>query len=161
MSEDMLTQIQRDLLDIKRRLSRLESADKSAVTEWTAFTPTYIGTTVAGTFTYSSRIGYYAVVDNIVHIAIYIAISAVTVAATGNGRITGLPFVVGTNQRSDTVARAFVTLGAGYSFLGGVASAGNDFVSLIRSGDGLQTNFPAGNVVAGSQIGLNFFYGID
>jgi hypothetical protein len=54
------------------------------------FTPTIVGSTSAGTGTYSSQIGRYTKVGNLVTVAITLVWSAHT--GTGNMSLTGLPF---------------------------------------------------------------------
>ena len=54
------------------------------------FTPTIVGTTTAGTGTYSIQVGVYTKIGNVVHYAITILWTAHT--GTGNMRIDGLPF---------------------------------------------------------------------
>ena len=54
------------------------------------FTPTLIGTTTAGTASYSHQNGKYTKIGNVVHFTIYLSYSSHT--GTGNINITGLPF---------------------------------------------------------------------
>lgn len=54
------------------------------------FTPTIIGSSTAGTGTYSNQIGRYTKIGNRVHFTIYFVWSAHT--GTGNMRVSGLPF---------------------------------------------------------------------
>ena len=56
------------------------------------FTPVVIGTTTAGTGTYTTQVGRYTKIGNTVNFSAYIAITAHT--GTGNIRIQGLPFGV-------------------------------------------------------------------
>lgn len=82
-----------DIKEIKRRLERLESNEQLLTARGT-FTPAFAGTGTAGTFTYvaNGQKGAYARNGNQVTIHIYVQISAISVAPTGNMRITGLPF---------------------------------------------------------------------
>ena len=59
---------------------------------WTGFTPTALGSAVAGTTTYTIQQGYYTRIGDIVFIDLYIAYSAAT--GTGNLTIGALPFTV-------------------------------------------------------------------
>lgn len=54
------------------------------------FTPTIIGTTTAGTGTYTSNDGFYVKIGKLVWVGIQIAMTAHT--GTGNMRVSGLPF---------------------------------------------------------------------
>ena len=62
-----------------------------SVVEWT---PTYKGTTVAGTFTYVSQVGRATVLGPLVFVQGVCALSAIGVAPTGNMTIAGLPLPV-------------------------------------------------------------------
>lgn len=56
------------------------------------WTPAFVGTTIAGTFTYSFQVGHWTRLSNIVYIIARVGISAITVNPTGNMTVTGLPF---------------------------------------------------------------------
>jgi hypothetical protein len=56
----------------------------------TSFTPTVVGTTTAGTGTYSSQVGHYTRMGNMVTFTLQLVWSAHT--GTGNLRVSGLPF---------------------------------------------------------------------
>ena len=58
------------------------------------FTPTIVGTTVGGTGTYSSQVGNYTKIGNLVNVALQIVWTAHT--GTGNMRVAGLPFTSAT-----------------------------------------------------------------
>lgn len=58
------------------------------------WTPAFIGTTIAGTFTYTTRIGRYRRIDDMVWIVGRVRISAISVNPTGNIQISGLPYTV-------------------------------------------------------------------
>jgi hypothetical protein len=77
----------------------LGAASQQAYAEGT-WTPVVIGTTTAGTGTYSFQIGRYTRIGRICHLSCQIGITAHT--GTGNLEITGLPFsganVAGFNQ---------------------------------------------------------------
>ena len=55
------------------------------------FTPTIVGTTLAGAGTYTAQVGRYTKVGNLVRFQVFITWSAHT--GTGNMRVAGLPFV--------------------------------------------------------------------
>ncbi len=80
-------------MTIEQRRIRLLTEHKSDGTHnfpTGTFNPTIIGTTTAGTGTYSIQVGIYTKVGNWVLVYIYLAWSAHT--GTGNMRIEGLPF---------------------------------------------------------------------
>lgn len=62
------------------------------------FTPVVIGTTTAGTGTYTSQIGRYQLIGNRCHFQIYLSWSAHT--GTGNMRLDGLPFTSNTTTNT-------------------------------------------------------------
>jgi hypothetical protein len=69
------------------------------------FTPAIQGTGTAGTFTYIAQRGDYVRLGDVVWISLQCAISAITVAPTGNMRISGLPFTpMTTNATPYTMA---------------------------------------------------------
>ena len=94
------------------------------------FTPTIVGTTSAGTGTYSSQTGRYTKIGNRVYINIYLSWSAHT--GTGNMRVNGLPFtsinVSGTYSSFSCYISA-LTLTAGYWLQPYIAS-NRVFISL-------------------------------
>lgn len=57
------------------------------------FTPVLSGETIAGVNTYSQQIGYYVKQGNLVHIDIFLGITAKDSAMAGNLTIKNLPFV--------------------------------------------------------------------
>ena len=99
------------------------------------FTPTIIGTTTAGTGTYSSQVGRYTKIGNRVYFSVAITWSAHT--GTGNMKISGLPFTsvntasgfnflaVGANNLTYTSQlTAFVDVNATTASMATFASAG-------------------------------------
>jgi hypothetical protein len=69
------------------------------------FTPTVIGTTTAGTGTYSLQLGRYTRVGRAVYIQIQLAWSAHT--GTGNMKVAGLPFTSNASVPSQLSIAAF------------------------------------------------------
>lgn len=103
MSEiDMLRQI----AALQERLNRLEGDDRLRYTTGT-WTPSFTGTGTAGTFTYVAQTGYYTRVGRLAFYHAYVAISAITVAPTGNVRISGLPFTCENSSSSNYASTAF------------------------------------------------------
>jgi hypothetical protein len=56
------------------------------------WTPSFAGSGVAGSFTYSQQIGYYTQIGNLIFIRGFVGISAIAVAPTADMVIGGLPF---------------------------------------------------------------------
>lgn len=114
------------------------------------FTPTFIGSTIAGTFTYTTQNGFYTRLGNRVLIDVHIAISAIAVAPTGNLQIGGLPFVAATPDPGAFSIADYtgITLGAGYSQLGLRVTASASLATLTKSGSAIQALFVAGGALA-------------
>lgn len=106
MTADIVA-LQRQLDDLNMRMRLLELGERpnqatdtqanvtfaEILTSLTgSFTPTYVGTTIAGTFTYTTQLGYYVKLGGLVFITGRVVISAISVAPTGNMTIGGLPF---------------------------------------------------------------------
>lgn len=114
------------------------------------FTPIFLGSTIAGTFTYTLQNGNWTRTGNIVHVQIHISISAITVAPTGNLQIGSLPITSttpdpGTLNVSDYTG---ITLGAGYSQLGLRVNASATTALLIKSGSAIQALAVPGGALA-------------
>ena len=62
-----------------------------------SFTPTIVGATLAGTGTYTTQVGRYTKVGNMVHVALEVTWTAHT--GTGNMRVAGLPFTSSSDVR--------------------------------------------------------------
>jgi len=65
------------------------------------FTPTYFGSSSAGTTTYNSRSGFYTKVGNLVSFTIYVAPASAT--GTGSIQIGSLPFTSSSATQGDTL----------------------------------------------------------
>lgn len=130
----------RKLNDLEQRLRNLERMELG--TSGT-FTPVLLGTGTAGTFTYSAQLGTYTQIGDRVCIDIRIGISAVAVAATGNLRISGLPFVASANlpgansgmgyRNAALSAAAVVVVVAGQSYLELYDSSGANISATLIS----------------------------
>ena len=81
----------RMLEDLRRRLERLEALESGAVA--VAWTPTFVGGSVAGSFTYARQAGRLAVMGPFVFFWGAVQISAISVAPVGSMFINGLPLV--------------------------------------------------------------------
>ena len=60
--------------------------------EFGTFTPALAGDSSAGTYTYTSAIGLYIRVGQMVHFQLDVRLSGISAAGSGNATITGLPF---------------------------------------------------------------------
>lgn len=84
----------REIANLKQRLAELETRPRIGSQRGT-FTPTFAGTTIAGTFTYAVQRGVYRRYGDLVFVMAQCVITAITVAPTGNMVIADLPFVAG------------------------------------------------------------------
>lgn len=130
------------------------------------FTPAFVGTTIAGTFTYAATTaGTYTRIGNMVFLRGRIALTAVPVAATGNLTIAGLPFASAGGLVSD-VAGSFVAdywgsvvLTAGKTDRGGWIRSGVSVITLTESGNNVGAAFmPGGNVNAATDLAFTASY---
>lgn len=143
--------------DIARRLEQTQVIERpggtSGQTTFYAtgtFTPTLVGSTIAGTFTYTLQSGNYTRNGRIVFVTAHISISAITVAPTGNLQLGGLPFTSGTPDPGTLNLSDYTgfTLGAGYSQLGARMNASAKTALLIKSGSAIQALVLAGGALA-------------
>lgn len=101
------------MFDLERRLLAIERfmreirGDRGA-TEPATWTPTLLGTSTAGSFTYTVQVGYYVRIGDIVLIQGDVAISAIGVAPVGTMRIGGLPVAAA------NISNLFGTIHFGY-----------------------------------------------
>ena len=107
-----------------------------------SFTPTVSGTTAAGTGTYTTQVGTYTRVSNVVFFSLNVTWTAHT--GTGNMRIDGLPVAaIAGLQCPVSLAISDVTLTAG-NVLGARVPASTTQVSLVQypTGGGALANVP-------------------
>jgi hypothetical protein len=110
-----------------------------------AFTPTLVGVTIAGTFTYDATETFcnWTRLGNRVLFNGRVRITAIAVAPTGNLTIAGFPFVaatLATGTQPSGGANFIVwvlTLPAGYTQVGASFIEGETAVRLLRSGTGV------------------------
>lgn len=99
----------RKLEDMERRLRRVETLESGG---GGTFTPTYFGSSVAGSTTYAGvRYGYYIVSGGVCHIWLRVGWSATT--ATGVGLVGGLPLVAAADAEI-----AMATFSQDYAYTG-------------------------------------------
>lgn len=114
------------------------------------WTPTFEGTTIAGTYTYTVQRGYYVRIGEVVTLWGSIGISAISVAPTGNMQIAGLPFAAATVGGSVRFVPSLYVDNLDYptNALEIIArvTAGASVISLAYARDNLATNaYPAAN----------------
>lgn len=85
------------------------------------WTPTYVGTTTAGTATYTNREGDYTRIGNICWVSVWINWTSGT--GTGNARITGLPFT------SDPVNYSALAVGWSINYSGASGTILRNYVN--------------------------------
>ena len=156
---DPIKQLMKDMLDVKKRLARLEANDSFDVEEWTAWTPELYGTTTDGTLTYSTQNAFYLRIDDMVFIYGRVVVSGITVAPTGNLRIRTLPYSSPNSAINPPVLiQSNADLSAGYSHLIGNFDQGGDTIVLTQAGDNVLQNYPAANLAAGDTFRFSAFY---
>lgn len=119
------------------------------------FTPTFAGTTIAGSYTYTtnlclvewSRIGNRLLFNG------RIVISAIGVAPTGTLTIAGFPYAAVSDATMAIAGGATMlfwaaNVAAGYTQVEGQMSNGEAFLRIVRSGD----NLAPGSVAGGELI---------
>lgn len=108
------------------------------------FTPTIIGSTTAGTATYSGgQAGTYTKIGNVVYFQLYLGYSGGT--GTGDLRIAGLPFTIPSNDLPSFTFGAFLNVALTASNIplaGGIASTNQITIEQIPTGGGSQTAVP-------------------
>lgn len=105
------------------------------------FTPNIIGTSSAGTATYSNRVGSYTKVGDTVYFQINLLYSGGT--GSGNLRISGLPFT-----SADNNTRGYGTVAIGYS---SIALAANSYATAFVAANSTEVVF-VNNTVGGGSI---------
>jgi hypothetical protein len=142
--------IEETLENHRLRLEHLERIEKPFYATGT-WTPSFIGSTGAGTFTYvaNGQIGYYTRIGRMVFIQGHIAISAIPVAPTGTMRISGLPItsanIVNLTGIVDINASNF-NYSAGALDLIGYIPPNTTYIQLAETFDNIAAvDAPAGN----------------
>lgn len=92
------------------------SAAALADIESGTWTPSILGATTPGTYTYTTQDGRYALVGNILHLDFQITINAVSVAGTGNLLVAGVPVAMINNARAAGAVAFFSPAGVPANF---------------------------------------------
>lgn len=137
------------IISQRRRIAALESQEKTIYVKNT-WTPTFVGSTGAGTYTYTIQVGYWTRVGQLIFVRGRIGISAITGAPTGNMRIAGLPLnAVNIANLYGGVSWSDISnfnYSAGALALTGYISPNTNFIALSESFDNLPSvNAPAAN----------------
>jgi len=116
-----------------------------------AWTPTFVGSTIAGTFTYDATNtgGFYTRIGNQVVIEGRVRITAIAVAPTGNLQIGGLPITSATTGRNAAGALHFgtwtgITLTGARTMLAGEIVDTVLVANLFESGTNIAVNVTQG-----------------
>jgi hypothetical protein len=147
--------------DIYRRLAALEkwrddmaSVERSILSSGT-FTPTFLGTGTAGTFTYSSQVGIYRRENDKVTIYVEVGISAIAVAPTTNMRIAGLPIAAAAGANYSLAIGTISNLDypAGMLELTAFVEGGQSYIVLAYARDNAATlAYPAASFTNASAL---------
>jgi hypothetical protein len=127
---------------IKFPATEVASADANTLDDYEegTFSPTIIGTTTAGTATYTQQNGRYTKIGRLVQFEIFIVYSAGT--GTGNMDISGLPFTIGGSSYPSFTIGAFddITLSAdNYVLCWGLVGTNQMRLAQMITGGGTQT----------------------
>lgn len=126
----------------ERRIRALEAAQANSrsagrpLYDTGTWTPALAGTTIAGTFTYATQSGVWRRIGDLVVVLGDVAISAISVAPTGNMTITGLPVTVASIVTAFWIGTiSNLDYPAGALEIGMQAVNGGTVISLIYSRD--------------------------
>lgn len=156
---------QRQLLDLSVRLERLEKTEIPGVMgDWT---PAFVGTGTAGTFTYSVQIGRYLRTNKVIIAMARVRISAISVAPTTNMTITGLP--IAAKNTTNYFGNVHFGLVSNFNYtaaaldLNGIIRPATSVIEMYESFDNIATvQVPAANFTnANCDLSLVAIYEID
>jgi len=127
--------------------TQVASSDANTLDDYEegTFTPTVIGTTTAGTGTYTNQVGRYTKIGNLVTIQVYLSWTAHT--GTGNMRFGNFPFNTASDAGSLSAAAIGyvnnIALTAG-NILTAFTSVSNSFIAVYQTpvGGGASTEVP-------------------
>lgn len=131
--------------------------------EYGTWTPTLRGSTTAGTYTYSTRAGFYYRIGRYIYVTCRIQLSGVTTAGAGDMQVTGLPFtamnvsgafwsgpavLAGVTGWTFSYVSAFLDTGTNVMrFYGTYNQAGSGFLAVTTAGSGDVINFSMGYLI--------------
>jgi hypothetical protein len=155
--------LHRKIQRLQQRIGRVEPKEPGGIYAVGTWTPTLVGSTIAGTFTYNAvTAGSYTRIGNMVFLRGRITITVVTVAPTGNLSVRGLPFTAATitNGTPGAITPAYwgiVNIGGGAKvYLGGWIQNGATQIDLTVSdsagGGAVFLTGAVAGIAAGSDI---------
>jgi len=131
--------------------------------EYGTWTPTLRGSTTAGTYTYSTRAGFYYRIGRYIYITCRIQINSVTTAGAGDMQVTGLPFtamnvsgafwsgpavLAGVTGWTFSYISAFLDTNTNVMrFYGTYNQTGSGFLAVTTAGSGDVVNFSVGYLI--------------
>ena len=121
------------------------------------WTPTVIGTSTAGTASYTTQVGIYTKVGRLVHFSLYLDWNSGT--GTGNLRISGLPFTANSSSAGAALSIGFfygLTFAANNYLMAGIVPSNSQLE--LRQGPTGGTNDSAVTYDAAAGIGISGFY---
>lgn len=117
-----------------------------------SFTPTIVGASTPGTFTYATRSGVCGRVAQYVHCVINLVLSGISVAPVGAITITGLPYTSDSTFLLQPIVVSqwgVITMpSADYKSVGGYINAGSTVITLTHSGDNVAALGMVGSAIA-------------
>lgn len=144
MSLDTLVALQRQITALQRDVARLAAQERIRYATGT-WTPAFTGSIIAGTFTYTQQTGRWRRVGDTILYWFDVGISAITVAPTGNMRITGLPTTALTYGFTTLSAITQIDITAN-KFLTAVVTSSQSYIQLYEATDnGANALYPAAN----------------
>jgi hypothetical protein len=123
------------------------------------WTPTFRGSTVAGTQTYGTRTGQWIRVNKILHVWGTCQVTTLDPATAGDIQLTGIPLAAlntsGTRQPLLINVRSNITLSAGYSQFTGYLNNNGTVLNLSQTGSNVaQVNLTAAAAASGLTIDI-------
>lgn len=149
-----IPQDERNPTQIVFAIRQTADAINSLVTSGT-FVPTIAGEGTAGVHTYSTQMGAYRVIGDLVFFTLSLALSAKDGTMAGNTIITGLPFTSASSVGSQAItvgAMGTVTLTAGYTMFSGIIPASSTFFYLFQDGSAVAAAKIAAAAIAAATL---------
>jgi hypothetical protein len=135
----MIDDLVRRIDDMERRLRDMERQEAA---QSGTFTPTLVGATIAGTFTYdtTNTSATWARVGNLVFVSGRVRITAISVSPTGDLTIRTLPYTAATTGRSVNGGLVLTVwngldIPAGFTQVEGQVVDAETQITIVRSGD--------------------------
>lgn len=152
-----MIELWRAINELQEEISRLKTAD-AILRDSGSFVPEWVGTGTAGTFTYTAgaSVVEWTVIGNRLFYNGRLAISAISVAATGNLTITGWPYAAVADATMNLAGGGTLTswalnITAGYTQVGLQFTNGSSVANLVVSGDNVAPiSVQGGELIVGS-----------